>query len=606
MTTVTTSNIERSPTFVSKHATAKNQATTPIANVFASLLMASEGDGSDSSTDALDPLTTDGATPPRTQGPESTVALADPGQAALAGLLNWQALATAGNTAQAANVSTELASNSATSDLNTRQFGQDSFVKLNAGITASATNLSANDATELPLTQKGLPLMPKLAVDSLPLATPSTLASPAPTPVLTTAALQPTPSFAAPALETSTLYNGMTPLPPGFQQAGNSSHDGTESTKPITNLATNDAAGLAMTQKGLSLTGKLAVDSLPLTTTNALASPALTPALATAALQPTPNVPAPTLPAPALEPSTLRSGATLEATQQPPTLQRQAAEALSAGIEKPTTSKSRYGVLRNQLPTSTAGTAGGKSGVSNAKQNNLSPTTAVELSMSPRATVDLAVRTATEAEPSTIEGDSPKAESTSLRAEGAHPGADSTPHSTDHVQPNEQPAGPLAPAEPTSMTGQAVENMADIMDELSGQIAYWASQGTQRANLTVGGDKDNPLEVSIAMRDGEVHVAFEAAQDDIREALTTNAEALLRNMLESKGMTLGDVTVGQRPPSPDQGATTPQERNGQNPEAAARMAPTASAGATQTGQGISAPMLRRPDIATAQKVDLFA
>jgi flagellar hook-length control protein FliK len=157
------------------------------------------------------------------------------------------------------------------------------------------------------------------------------------------------------------------------------------------------------------------------------------------------------------------------------------------------------------------------------------------------------------------------------------------------------------------MTGQAAENMADIMDELSGQIAYWASQGTQRANLTVGGNRDNPLEVSIAMRDGEVHVAFEAAQDDIREALTTNAEAILRNMLESRGMTLGDVTVGQRPPSPDQGAATPQERNGQNPEAAARLAPTVSAGATRTGSGhTSAPMLRRPDIATAQKVDLFA
>jgi hypothetical protein len=482
MSTVTTSNIERSPTFVSKHASAKNQATNPIANAFASLLMAAEEDGSASFTDALDPLATDRATDPRTPDPEVTVALADPGQAALAGLLNWQTLATAGNTAQA--------------------------------------------------------------------------------------------SASAP--------------------------------QPTTNLAANDGTGLPAAQKDLPLTGKLAVESLPLTTSNALASPPLTPALATAALQPPPSVPTPILAAPALEPSTLRSGATPEATLPPPTVQRQAAEALAAGIEKPTTAKGRSGALRNQLPTSAAGNAGGKAGGPIPMQNNLGAAPASDLGMSPRATVDLAVRTKTETELASIEGDSPRAEAMPFKVEGARPSADSAPHNTDLIQPGEQPAGPTAPADPTVMTGQAADHMTDIMDELSGQIAYWASQGTQRANLTVGDNRDNPLEVSIAMRDGEVHVAFEAAQDDIREALTTNAEAILRNMLESKGMTLGDVTVGQRPPSPDQGAATPQERNGQNPEAAAHLAPNVSAGASRTGQGISAPMLRRPDIATAQKVDLFA
>jgi hypothetical protein len=125
MSTVTTSNIERSPTFVSKHASAKNQATNPIANAFASLLMAAEEDGSASFTDALDPLATDRATDPRTPDPEVTVALADPGQAALAGLLNWQTLATAGNTAQAS-----------------------------ASAPQPTTNLAANDGTGLPAAQR--------------------------------------------------------------------------------------------------------------------------------------------------------------------------------------------------------------------------------------------------------------------------------------------------------------------------------------------------------------------------------------------------------------------------------------------------------------------
>lgn len=482
MSTVTTSNIERSPTFVSKHATAKSQATNPIANAFASLLMAAEEDGSTSPTDAWDPLPTDNGSDPRTEGTEATVALADPGQAALAGLLNWQALATAGSTAQAS-----------------------------ASAPQPSANLAATDATGLPLAQKGLPLPGKLAVDSLPLATPSTLAS-----------------------------------------------------------------------------------------------PALTPTSATAALQPSPNVSTPTLAAPALEPNTLRSGATPEGALPPPTAQRQAAEALTAGIEKPTTAKGRSGALRSQLPTSAAGTAGGKAGVPTAMQNNLGAATATELGMSPRATVDLAARTAAETEQASIESDSPKAEAVPFKVDGPRPSADSAPLGTDHVHPGEQPTNPIAPSDPTALTGQVADNMLDIMDELGGQIAYWASKGTQRANLTVGDDRNNPLEVSIAMRDGEVHVAFEAAQDDIREALTTNAEALLRNMLESRGMTLGDVTVGQRSPSPDQGTPAQQERNGQNPDAAARSASGVSAGATRTGQGTSAPLPRRPDIATAQKVDLFA
>jgi hypothetical protein len=473
-----------------------------------------------------------GQRPPRTQGPESTVATADPGQAALAGLLNWQALATAGNTALAANGSTELAGDSATSELSTRQSSQESLMNLTVGIAAPATNLAATDITGWPLNQKGLSAPGNLGVDSLPFTASSPLASPVLAPASATTALQPTPST--------------------------------------------------------------------------LASPANTPALTTSALQPTLNVATPTLGAPALEHNSSRNGAIPETTVKPPGVQQHAQETLVAGIQRASTAKSRSSATGNQSQTSTVGAAGGKTGASAAMQNNLGATAATEVSMSPRATVDLAAQTATEAEPSTIEGDSPKTESTSLRADDARPSANSTPHGSDHVQPSEQPAGPIATAEPTSMTGQAADHMTDIMDELSGQIAYWASQGTQRANLTVGDNRDNPLEVSIAMRDGEVHVAFEAAQDDIREALTTNAEAILRNMLESKGMTLGDVTVGQRPPSPDQGAATPQERNGQNPEAAAHLAPNVSAGASRTGQGISAPMLRRPDIATAQKVDLFA
>ena len=279
------------------------------------------------------------------------------------------------------------------------------------------------------------------------------------------------------------------------------------------------------------------------------------------------------------------------------------ADAQAAGAEKPHAAKFRVGAARNQLPTATSANKSGP-GVSlpNATANTVAPETAAF----PRATVDLIAR----ATPSTLSGDTESdahSEETLLaKPDGARSAVPPTTPDTENAFANEQAHSSLAPTDPAATNTSPPEQMGNLMDELSGQIAYWASQGNQRASLTVGNDTDTPLEVSIAMRDGEVHVAFEAAQGEIRDALSASAEALLKNMLESRGMTLGDVTVSQRQSPPQQDAPTPDNRNQGEQTAPRGIAGSSARASAAVSAEAVAQIPRRPNIATAQKVDLFA
>lgn len=116
MSTVTpsTSNIERSSSFATKNTPTKTPGANQPANAFAALLMSVEDVETSVSPDAS-PLLADGASGSTTankgDAPESPM---DAGQAALAGLLNWQALATADNAAQTATGSTASPTGSTT------------------------------------------------------------------------------------------------------------------------------------------------------------------------------------------------------------------------------------------------------------------------------------------------------------------------------------------------------------------------------------------------------------------------------------------------------------------------------------------------------------
>lgn len=174
------------------------------------------------------------------------------------------------------------------------------------------------------------------------------------------------------------------------------------------------------------------------------------------------------------------------------------------------------------------------------------------------------------------------------------PGAAGGPSGTDSATTMAN-----APADVPTPTSQ--DAMERTMERLSAQVSYWATQGNQRASLTIAGEHDQPIEVRVSFEKGEVSVHFETDEPSMRDALTTSAEDMLNRMLETKGMTLGNVSVGsgqadsRQPPQPQ--AHTPQAEN--------RTTATGSAnGATQAPPTTTA---QRPrSIISHDKVDLFA
>ncbi len=160
-----------------------------------------------------------------------------------------------------------------------------------------------------------------------------------------------------------------------------------------------------------------------------------------------------------------------------------------------------------------------------------------------------------------------------------------------------------APDTPPALTP---DNMEQTMEQLGAHISYWAAQGSQRASLTIGDNQNNPLGVNITFTNGEVNVHFETDQVDVKEALTLSAEDMLNHMLEAKGMTLGDVSIGA-----GQGGQLPsgqanQDTQGQNtPHGSTQM------GTNRTRQMPSEPSLsakapRPAPVISANKLDFFA
>lgn len=496
MSTVTpsTSNIERSTNFVSKNAQTKNQASNPIANAFAALLMSAEEVEAPVSANASGTLADDGrASTDNTQGANATPPT-DAGQAALAGLLNWQALAAADNSAQGA-----------------------------AGNTTSSAGTNSTPMISLLATQVDLSKPGKLSADTLTGNVPGSSTAP----------------FAQGIAQTS--LQAVDPIPGPLQP------------EQPTSIANNPVTGIDVSSM------------VPTTEASVVPLPANPTGLATS-----------------------------QAT----------AEVLTNGADRVGFAKTRVGASRNPSP---AGAATAKAGAGATLQSNAPSGKATEPDLLPRATVDLVARPESEVASGTADASAPADESAPFKREEARLVAETGAPGAEHLHTSDHTPTTLAPTDLPPPAGTTPDSsMADVMDNLSGQIAYWAAQGSQKASLTVGDDKDNPLEVNISMRDGEVHVAFEATQAEVRNALTTSAEDLLKTMLESKGMTLGDVTVGQRQSPADSGASTSENRQGSDqaitPRTASGTQHRAAAGSTDS---LAQPP-RRPTIATATKLDLFA
>ena len=163
---------------------------------------------------------------------------------------------------------------------------------------------------------------------------------------------------------------------------------------------------------------------------------------------------------------------------------------------------------------------------------------------------------------------------------------------------------PFTIPSPDAPTPTTPEGMEQAMEELGAQIAYWSTQGNQRASLTIGEGSNAPLDVKIAFENGEVHVQFETDESEVRDALNLSAEDTLNRMLEARGMSLGDVSVGsgQAKESPSS-AFSDSGRQEKGSTSSSAHPGSASTGTSPTTAGTS----RRPAaIISANKLDFFA
>jgi flagellar hook-length control protein FliK len=84
-------------------------------------------------------------------------------------------------------------------------------------------------------------------------------------------------------------------------------------------------------------------------------------------------------------------------------------------------------------------------------------------------------------------------------------------------------------------------------EELGAELAWLAEQGRQSASLKLSPEHLGPLEIRIAVRDGEASVYFGATQADTRTALE-QALPRLRELLASQGLVLADAGVFREAP----------------------------------------------------------
>ena len=151
-----------------------------------------------------------------------------------------------------------------------------------------------------------------------------------------------------------------------------------------------------------------------------------------------------------------------------------------------------------------------------------------------------------------------------------------------------------APAVPGSDASAAQPESASTPDAITEQMAYWATDSLQNAELTLAHD-GRPVEVHVSLDGQQAHVAFRSDQSETR-ALLDAGTGQLRDLLGQEGLVLSGMSVGSSsaqsdaPPRPLPGRST------------ARKAAVAIAG----GAAVVGEPLVRPGVLTQRKVDLFA
>lgn len=154
-------------------------------------------------------------------------------------------------------------------------------------------------------------------------------------------------------------------------------------------------------------------------------------------------------------------------------------------------------------------------------------------------------------------------------------------------------AGPGA--ESTTLAENPVFDLAAALpaeDAVAEQVSYWVSQNIQNAELTVE-HAGHPVEVTVALSGNEAHVTFRSDQGETR-ALLDASVAQLRDLLESQGLVLSGMTVG------DSATQGNGNQNGEQRNGAQREARQTSVQASVATDGT-----RRVGVVTDKAVDIF-
>ncbi|MFN7856169.1 MAG: flagellar hook-length control protein FliK [Acidovorax sp.] len=101
-------------------------------------------------------------------------------------------------------------------------------------------------------------------------------------------------------------------------------------------------------------------------------------------------------------------------------------------------------------------------------------------------------------------------------------------------------AGAAEPFDSALSSGEVTPS--GVEDQISEQVAYWVSQETQNAELTLNRD-GLPVEVSVSLSGNEAHVTFRSDQEQTRELLDRSM-GQLSELLRGQGLVLSGMSVG--------------------------------------------------------------
>ena len=148
---------------------------------------------------------------------------------------------------------------------------------------------------------------------------------------------------------------------------------------------------------------------------------------------------------------------------------------------------------------------------------------------------------------------------------------------------------------PGSEASAPLPENASTPDAVTEQMAYWATDSLQNAELTLAHD-GQPVEVHVSLDGQQAHVAFRSDQSETR-ALLDAGTGQLRDLLGQEGLVLSGMSVGSSS-SRAQSDAPPRPAPGRS---AARQAAVAIEGETTAATRPPA----RASVPSERKVDLF-